>query len=179
MSNKHNKHNKYPLIKESLSEGDLKWLVNEVVYIDMHKTKLGDDKDYIVVSIAVNDNQPAHDLATFIENSVYEIEDVEVSQATDPQGRYLVYIEIKRDNVAYESIKGMLSDASKLSGIENWKFKGMGMATSLDLDQDSFSANIITSPEEYEAAHPAKVEDGEQQATTESIKKRLDFLLKY
>ena len=59
-------------LNEHLSENDLKWLVDDGVLIDMHKTKLGEDKDYIVLSIAVNDRTPAHDLARFIENSVYK-----------------------------------------------------------------------------------------------------------
>ncbi len=178
MSNKH-KH-KYPLVNESLAEGDLKWLVNEVVYIDMHKTKLGDDKDYIVVALAINDRNPAHDLATFIENSVYKFEDVEVSPATDSKGRYLVYVEIKRDQDAYKNISGILADSSKLCGIDTWKFKTMGMPTDLDLDQDTFAANIITDPVAYEQKHPPEVDqEQEAQTATESIKQRLNFLLKY
>jgi hypothetical protein len=75
-------------LNEHLSEDDLKWMVDDTVLIDMHKTKLGKDKDYIVLSLAVNDRTPAHDLARFIENSVYDYEDVEVSPATDSKGRY-------------------------------------------------------------------------------------------
>ena len=178
--------NKYPLVNESLAAGDLKWLVNEVVYIDMHKAKAGDDKDYIVLAIAVNDRDPAHDLATFIENSVHKFEDVEVSPATDSKGRYLVYVEVKRDADAFKSIDGILKDSTKLSGIDNWKFKSMGMAADVDFDADTFAANVITDPVEYEQKHPPKVdteqeqpENSEEQSTTESIKKRLNFLLKY
>lgn len=178
MNNKHK--NKYPLVNESLAEGDLKWLVNEVVYVDMHKTKLGEDKDYIVLAIAINDRNPAHDLATFIENSVHKFEDVEVSPATDSKGRYLVYVEIKRDQDAFKNVSGILGDASKLCGITEWKFKGMGMATDLDLEQEAFAANIITDPVEYEQKHPPEVEqEQEAQTATESIKKRLNFLMKY
>jgi hypothetical protein len=178
MNNKHK--NKYPLVNESLAENDLKWLVNEAVYIDMHKTKLGEDKDYLVLAIAVNDRNPAHDLATFIENGVYKFEDVEVSPATDSKGRYLVYVEIKRDQDAFKNISGILEDSSKLCGITEWKFKTLDQTSELDLDQDTFSANVITDPVEYEQRHPPKDEqEQEAQTATESIKKRLNFLLKY
>ena len=59
-------------INEHLTSNDLRWLVDDSILIDMHKTKMGADKDYIVLSIAVNDRTPAHDLARFIENSVYK-----------------------------------------------------------------------------------------------------------
>ena len=65
---KHSKNNNK--LNESLLENDLKWLVGDEVLIDMHKTKMGKNKDYIMLSIAVNDRTPANDLAQFIENSV-------------------------------------------------------------------------------------------------------------
>jgi hypothetical protein len=186
------KHNNK--INESLLENDLKWLVDDGVLVDMHKTKLGADKDYIVLAIVVNDRTPAHDLASFIENSVYDFEDVEVSSATDTKGRYLIYVEVNRDSGAFKTINGILNDSKKLTGIENWKFKGMGMNDFVPFDEETFSAHIITSPEEYDQLHP-KVEETtkeelspeterseeemQQEAIRESIKNRLKFLMSY
>ena len=187
------KHNS---LNESLLEGDLKWLVDDSVLIDMHKTKLGKNKDYIVLSIAVNDLTPANDLAQFIETSVHDFEDVEVSPATDSKGRYLIYIEIDRGPDAYKSISGILTDTTKLCGIENWKFKSMGMNSYIPFDEESFAAHVITNPNEYEMAHPeadeqeseepkeaepeeAESEETAQESVTESIKSRLKFLLNY
>jgi len=184
------KHNK-PL-SESLFENDLKWLVDDGVLIDMHKTKLGANKDYIVLAIIINDRTPAHDLASFIENSVYDFEDVEVSSATDTKGRYLIYVELNRDDGAFKTINGILNDTKKLTGIEDWKFKGMGMNTSVPFDEETFTANIITSVLEYDQLHPeveeepstdakpeSSPEEIEQEAVRESIKNRLKFLMSY
>lgn len=187
------KHNSNQL-NEHLSENDLKWLVDDNVLIDMHKTKLGDDKDYIVLSIAVHDRTPAHDLARFVENSVYKFNDVEVSPATDTKGRYLVYIEMERNPEAYTAINGVLKDSTKLTGIENWNFKSMGMNSYVPFDQESFTAHVITDPVEYDQRHPAPVEEPEQdtepntepevaepaeESVQEAIKSRLKFLLTY
>lgn len=176
-------------LNESLMEDDLKWLVDDSVLVDMHKTKLGDNKDYIVLAIIVNDRTPAHDLATFIENSIYDFEDVEVSNATDTKGRYLIYVELNRDAGAFNTINGILNDAKKLTGIDDWKFKGMGMNDFIPFGEESFAANIITNIEEYDQLHPevaeepaAKVETSEevaQEAVRESIKNRLKFLMSY
>lgn len=178
-----NKH-----LSESLFEDDLKWLVDDSVLIDMHKTKLGANKDYIVLAIIVNDRTPAHDLASFIENSVYDFEDVEVSSATDTKGRYLIYVELNRDPGAFKTINGILNDTKRLTGIEEWKFKGMGMNTSVPFDEESFTANIITNVLEYDQLHPEVEEEPAQEPSPEevaqeevreSIKNRLKFLMSY
>lgn len=193
--------NKLKTLKESLLENDLKWLVSDEVLIDMHKTKMGKDKDYLVLAIAVNDRTPANDLAQFIENSVYKFEDVEVSPATDSKGRYLIYVELARNSEATESINGILQDASKLSGIDEWKFKTTGMATYASLDHESLGQQLVLDPAEYDRLHPEQPEeegeqgDGgqdeeeqeaaqeeqpkEESLTTESIKSRLKFLMNY
>ena len=187
------KHNNQHL-NESLFEDDLKWLVDDGVLVDMHKTKLGANKDYIVLAIVVNDRTPAHDLASFIENSVYDFEDVEVSSATDTKGRYLIYVEINRDSGAFKTINGILNDAKRLTGIEAWKFKGMGMNTFVPFDEETFNASIIVDPIEYDRLHPEVEETDEeessaepapseeevaQEAIRESIKNRLKFLMSY
>ena len=173
-------------------EDDLKWLVDDGVLVDMHKTKLGANKDYIVLAIVVNDRTPAHDLASFIENSVYDFEDVEVSSATDTKGRYLIYVELERTPEAFNTINGILNDSKKLTGIEEWKFKGMGMNSFVPFDEETFSTHIITSPVEYDQLHPEVEEEHSeeptqepseeevaQEAVRESIKNRLKFLMSY
>jgi len=175
-------------------EDDLKWLVDDGVLIDMHKTKLGANKDYIVLAIVVNDRTPAHDLASFIENSVYDFEDVEVSSATDTKGRYLIYVELNRDAGAFKTINGILNDSKKLTGIDDWKFKGMGMNSFVPFDEETFNASIIVDPVEYDQLHPEVEETAEeepsaeperseeevaQEAVRESIKNRLKFLMSY
>jgi hypothetical protein len=180
-------------LNEHLSENDLKWLVNDDVLIDMHKTKLGEDKDYIVLSIAVNDRTPAHDLARFIENSIHKLGDVEVSPATDSKGRYLVYVELERNANAYKTIEGILNDSKKLTGIKIWKFKSMGMDSYMPFDNRAFMQYVITDPSLYEQRFPhveqnieepepetqPEVAEPAEENVQESIKSRLKFLLTY
>ncbi len=167
------------MLKESLLENDLKWLVGEVLYLDMHKTKLGDEKDHIVLAIPVNDQKLAQDLAAFIENGVHKFEDVEVSPATDTKGRYLVYVEIERGPDAYKTIRGILDDTSRLSGVDEWKFVTMKSAE-VDFNEENFIGHIITDPAEYERIHGSGDDSEEDDnVASESIKKRLGFLLNY
>jgi hypothetical protein len=162
-------------INESLNEGDLKWLVYDTVMLDMHKTKLGEDKDYIVLAIPVKDKSPADDLATFIEHGVAEFEDVEVSPATDDQGRYLVYVEFKRSPEVYKNIADILSDSKRLCEIEAWKFLHKVDAEPLECNEENFNSVINTDPTTY-GQTPEEIE---QAKVEETIKARYKFLLNY
>lgn len=173
-------------INESLFADDLKWLVSDRVLIDMHKTKMGTDAEYIVLSIPVNDRKPAIDLAQFIENGNSEYEDVEVSPATDTKGRYLVFVEFERSPDVFEKIRNVLNDASRLSGITDWKFKSLDMTDYLEFNEESFSNNVILTPEDYNQMHPesddaeSEVEmDHAEESIQEAIKQRYRFLMKY
>jgi len=162
-------------LNESLHEGDLQWLVYDEVMIDMHKTKLGEDRDYIVLAIPVKDQKPANDLALFIEHGVAEFEDVEVSPATDDKGRYLIYVELKRDPNAFTSIQDILNDSKRLSAIKNWKFITSDLQNALPFDEETFAAHINVDPTTYGQTP----EELEQKAVEESIKSRFKFLLNY
>lgn len=170
---------KQRILAESLLENDLKWLVNEAVYLDMHKTKLGEDKDHIVLGFMVNDSKPAEDLAKFIEHGTSAFEDIEVSAAGDSAGRYFVYVEIARNSDAFETVNSILKDAGRLTGIEQWKFL-ISQDSEMDFNEENFAAHIVTDPVEYQRLHPATPSNGDdQQKTQESIKQRLGFLLNY
>jgi hypothetical protein len=162
-------------INESLHEGDLQWLVYDEVMIDMHKTKLGEDKDYIVLAIPCKDKNPANDLASFIEHSTVKFEDVEVSSATDDQGRYLIYVELKRDPNAFETVSKILEDSKRLCKIEQWKFISEKDVQAVEFNLETFGASINTDPTTY--GKPA--EEIEQAKMEESIKARYKFLLNY
>ena len=162
-------------LSESLSQGDLKWLVYDTVMVDMHKTKLGEDRDYIVLAIPLKDKKPADDLATFIEHSIAEFEDVEVSPATDDQGRYLIYVEFERNPEVYKNIADILQDSSRLCDIVEWKFINKLDQEPVDFNEENFKALINTDPETY-GKTPEEIE---QAQVEEAIKARYKFLLTY
>jgi hypothetical protein len=162
-------------INESLYEGDLQWLVYDEVMIDMHKTKLGEDRDYIVLAIPTKDQKPANDLALFIEHGTAVFEDVEVSPATDDRGRYLIYVELKRDPNAFTNINNILNDSKRLSKIETWKFISGANSEPAEFNQETFGTYINTDPTSYGQTP----EDEEQKAVEESIRSRFKFLLNY
>jgi hypothetical protein len=107
----------------SLKNGDLAGTVLPDVSIDEFEPKAGDDKDVIVVAFYLNDQDPAEDLNTFIQRGVIDTLDVEVSPNTDEEGRYLVFVEMSRDDTFPNKFQALLKDVANLTGEINWEVK--------------------------------------------------------
>ena len=54
---------------EGLGHGDLRRLVHDELHIDEFKSKLGEDRDVVVVSFKVAGKSPAQDVVDFLEKS--------------------------------------------------------------------------------------------------------------
>lgn len=107
----------------SLQSNDLKDYVNEIFTIDSYKSKMGQDKEIAVLAFEVKDQQPAKDLMNFIEKGYDFVLDADVSTGENSKGKYNVFVEIERDRHLPNRISDMLDEVSKLTGIENWKYR--------------------------------------------------------
>jgi hypothetical protein len=66
-------------ISESLRANDLKYFIKKVFEVDSFKSKIGDDKDTVVVSFTVDQQEPAEDLENFLEMGYPFVLDADVS----------------------------------------------------------------------------------------------------
>ena len=136
------------LLTESLYAGDLRHLISDTVTIDEFKSKMGDDKDVIVVSIFVTDREPAQDLNNFIEKGYSFILDADVSPGEMDDGKYVVFVEFDRSDTFPEELIQILKDVEKLSNIKRWHFKYFKFNTKQEVTRE----NLIQLPlnkEEY------------------------------
>ena len=83
-------------LRENLRPGDLKDLIDPLVSVDRHVPKLGSNADTIVLAFKCESKLSAQDLGEFLEWSTNNILDVEVSESSDKQGKFLVYCEVTR-----------------------------------------------------------------------------------
>ena len=111
------------IISERISKGQLRNMINDVVSIDQYKSKIDEDRNIVVLAFEVMNENAADDLSNFIETGAYDVEDTEVSASTNVEGNYMVYSEMRRGQKLHETLRKVLEDVSKLSEIENWKFK--------------------------------------------------------
>ena len=134
----------------SLKNGDLAGTVLPNVSIDEFKPKAGDDKDVIVVAFYLDDQEPAEDLNTFIQRGFIDTLDVEVSPNTDEEGRYLVFVEMSRDDTFPNKFQALLKDVENLTGQMDWQVKTYLAEDRIFAFNDPALFNwIIIVPEEY------------------------------
>lgn len=138
---------KYKL-KESLRPGDLRDTVDSLIEIDRYKPKIGTDADTVVVALKANTKDAAVDLGAYLEWSSQKIEDVEVSDASDKDGKFHVYLEIKRMPGINEKIIEIIKDAEHAIGKLEWKFVGMD-GLRKDLDIGNLNQEIVQDPKMY------------------------------
>lgn len=110
---------KYKQINEGVKYNELKSLVKSQVTIADFEPKVGTTDDVTVVTFYVNDEKPADDLARFIERGVNEILDTEVSPTADENGMYLVFVEIKNEDLMRKVFE-ILEDITGLVDIKEW-----------------------------------------------------------
>lgn len=134
----------------SLKNNDLEGTILPTVSIDEFEPKAGNNDDVIVVAFYLVDQEPAEDLNTFIQRGFIDALDVEVSPNTDDAGRYLVFVEMERNDTFPNKFQALLKDVENVAGKQQWKVK-----TYLSDDKE-FAFNdpeiynyIITNPDEY------------------------------
>src|ERR1035437_6602055 len=134
----------------SLKNGDLAGTILPDVSIDEFEPKAGKDLEVIVVAFYLNDEAPAADLNTFIQRGFIDTLDVEVSPNTDEEGRYLVFVEMSRDDTFPNKFQALLKDVGNVSGRMDWQVK------TYFSDGKTFAYNdpelynyVIIEPEDY------------------------------
>ncbi len=133
-------------LKEGMREGDLDDLVLPLLSIDEYVSKIADDKEVIVVGFFVEDEDPANDLSRFIDRSVTDILDTDVSPAPNEEGYFLVFLEAKRDEKFVKMLLQVLDEISNLVNIDKWTFKVHKDKTIHDLNRKSLEAKVNTDP---------------------------------
>lgn len=134
----------------SLKNGDLSGTIEPVISIDEFEPKAGNNKQVIVVAFYLTDLEPAEDLNTFIQRGFIDTLDVEVSPSTDEEGRYLVFVEMSRDDTFPNKFQALVSDIENVSGDLPWKVKTyLSDDKEFDLLDPNVFKYVIINPDEY------------------------------
>lgn len=137
------------LNEESLKAGDLKNLVDHIFEVDNYKSKMGDDKDVVVLSFTVESNEPAKDLVSFVEKGYKFVLDADMTPGELDDGKYRVFVELQRDRDIAEHICEMLYGIKKLTGIDNFKFRYYKSFDSKDAIKETLEEIIPNDPLTY------------------------------
>ena len=139
-------------INEELREKDLKNLVKNVFEIDNYKSKIGDDRDTVVLSFTVDSNDPAKDLENFLEMGYEFILDSEATTGELDDGKYRVFAELERNKHVPDQIMEMLDGLSKLTGIDDFRFRYHREFKSLEATKENLEMKIPLDGDAYDNA---------------------------
>ena len=144
----------------SLKYGDLAGTILPDVSIDEFEPKAGDEKNVIVVAFYLKDQDPAEDLNTFIQRGAVDTLDVEVSPNTDEEGRYLVFVEMSRDDTFPNKFQALLKDVENLTGDMDWSVKTYYSGdTAFDFNDPDLFNYLILQPDAYVSKDEFKMQD--------------------
>jgi hypothetical protein len=138
------------LNEDSLQSGDLKNLVSHIFEIDNYRSKMGEDKDVVVVSFTVESKHPAEDLVNFVEKGYQFVLDADMTPGELSDGKYRVFVELERNKEIAENICNMLYGIKKLTGIDEFKFRYHKSFNSLDAVKEQLEEIIPSNPLTYE-----------------------------
>ena len=101
-------------LNEGLRSGDLRNFVNDVFTVDQYRSKMGEDRDIVVLGFRVREKHPAIDLMEFIEKGYDFILDADMSAGEEHDGKYQVFAELERTPKLPEQLAELLGGVGQL-----------------------------------------------------------------
>lgn len=133
----------------TLKYNELQDLVLPKVSIDEFAPKTGNNDEVIVLGFYVKDKEPAKDLSHFLETGPYDILDVESSPASDEEGNYMVFVEVKRSKDFFDLAETVIKDLNNIMDLEGWKYKPYYSDDEFTAEDSSWKNFVITDPDKY------------------------------
>ncbi len=137
-------------LTEGLRFGDLSDYVSELFTVDQFRSKMGEDRDIVVLGFRVKEKYPAIDLMEFIEKGYNFILDADVSAGEENDGQYHVFVEIERTPALKEQLVELLGGISQVTNYYDWKFRYQTAPSSVEFNEDTVSKHIPMTTEAYD-----------------------------
>lgn len=126
----------------TLREGDLQNTVLKKISIDEFEPKTGKSENVMVVGFHVNDQHPGKDLYKYLNNSIAEIRDVEVSPNPNEEGYYMVFLEVDRKDGVLDAVKNIVKEVENLAGKLKWSVSTPLSEELIELTDESLNTYI-------------------------------------
>ena len=110
------------LVNEGLKAGDLEGVVHKRFSVDQFKSKMGEDRNIMVLAFSVDGQAPAKDLERFAETGFKEVLDADATPGSMEDGKHRVFVEFARVEQVDQHIRKFLDDLKKLSNVETFEF---------------------------------------------------------
>jgi len=138
------------IVKEGLKAGDLEGVISPKFSIDQYKSKMGEDKNIMVLAFTVDSLAPAKDLERFAETGYKAIMDADATPGTMADGKHRVFVEFERKEGVINSIVAFLEDLKKLTNIEEFEYTYHKGQNPTIVSPGTLQEVVPTTPEAYE-----------------------------
>ena len=128
----------------------LRSLVYDIFEIDSFKSKMGEDKDIVVLSFSVKSQEPANDLMNFLEKGYPFVLDADVTSGEQPDGTYKVFVEMERGRDIPQQITEIVDGVKKLADLDELKFRYYKSFDSMNANEQNISETVPLDVEGYE-----------------------------
>jgi hypothetical protein len=137
------------LVNEGLKAGDLEGVVSKRFSVDQFKSKMGNDKNIMVLAFTVDGMAPAKDLERFAETGYKEVLDADATPGTLEDGKHRVFVEFARVEAVDQHIRKFLDDLSKLTNIETFEFTYHKRTVPFEASAKNLADVLPRTPEAY------------------------------
>jgi hypothetical protein len=137
-------------LAEGLARGDLTDFVSNLFSVDRYTSKMGEDRDVVVLGFRVKEKFPATDLMEFIEKGYPYILDADMSTGEEHDGQYQVFVEMERTESFPKNLKNLLTGISQLTGNYDWRFRYQKSPNSVEFDEQSILEHIPVTADQYD-----------------------------
>ena len=133
-----------------LQSADLKDMVDSIFEIDSFKSKMGEDRNIMVLAFTVDGVAPAKDLERFAETGYKSVLDADATPGSMEDGKHKVFIEFARTPSVISEIMKFLEDLKKLTNIQEFEYTYHKGENPTMVSAGTMGETIPTTPEAYE-----------------------------
>jgi len=137
------------LVNEGLKAGDLEGVISKRFSVDQFKSKMGEDRNIMVLAFSVDGQAPAKDLERFAETGYKEVLDADATPGSLEDGKHRVFIEFARVETVDQHIRKFLDDLSKLTNIEQFEFTYHKRTVPFEASATNLANILPRTPEAY------------------------------
>ena len=137
------------LVNEGLKAGDLDGVVSKRFSVDQFKSKMGEDRNIMVLAFTVDGMSPAKDLERFAETGYKEVLDADATPGTLEDGKHRVFVEFARVETVDQHIRKFLDDLKKLTNVETFEFTYHKRTVPFEASAKNLADVLPRTPEAY------------------------------
>jgi hypothetical protein len=147
------------ILNEGLDYRDLEGQMDPLVSVDEYKAKMGKDSDIVTLAFTTKSEAAGDDLVNWFERGYEYVLDASVSEGPLDNGKYLVFVELKRRNAVPERIIELIEDMVTLNDLPLKDWTVVVDKEDYEADEEILKQVITTSPHAYREKFEKEDED--------------------